>query len=86
MSSKVDHPDHYGGADNPYECIKVTEAWGLGFADGCIVKYLCRWKDKGGIEDLDKMQWYVNWFVRQQKINFANDKKQAAPVTTTARG
>lgn len=22
----VDHPAHYGGADNPYEAIKVIEA------------------------------------------------------------
>lgn len=23
----VNHPSHYGGADNPYEAIKVIEAW-----------------------------------------------------------
>ena len=27
----VDHPNHYGGEDNPYEAIKVIEAWDLGF-------------------------------------------------------
>lgn len=32
--SMVDHPDHYGGADNPYETIKVIEAWNLGFCIG----------------------------------------------------
>jgi hypothetical protein len=26
----VNHPAHYGGADNPYEAIKVIEAWKLG--------------------------------------------------------
>lgn len=25
----VHHPAHYGGADNPYEVIKVIEAWEL---------------------------------------------------------
>lgn len=25
--SAVDHPAHYGGEDNPYEAIKVIEAW-----------------------------------------------------------
>jgi integrase len=32
--SAVDHPEHYGGADNPYEAIKVIEAWDLGFCLG----------------------------------------------------
>src|SRR5690348_3579146 len=52
MSDKVNHPSHYGSEDNPYEAIKVIEAWGLGFCDGNAVKYLCRWKQKGGVEDL----------------------------------
>ncbi len=25
----VNHPDHYGGEDNPYEAIKVIDAWDL---------------------------------------------------------
>lgn len=31
MAETVNHPAHYGGADNPYEAIKVIEAWALGF-------------------------------------------------------
>lgn len=38
----VNHPSHYGGADNPYEAIKVIEAWGLGFCLGNALKYICR--------------------------------------------
>ena len=26
-SSQVNHPNHYGGANNTYEAIKVIEAW-----------------------------------------------------------
>ena len=37
--SAVEHPAHYGGADNPYEAIKVIEAWGLGFCLGNTIKY-----------------------------------------------
>ena len=29
----VNHPNHYGGEDNPYEAIKVIENWDLGFND-----------------------------------------------------
>lgn len=42
MADSIDHPAHYGGADNPYEAIKVIEAWDLGFCLGNCVKYICR--------------------------------------------
>lgn len=57
----VDHPAHYGGADNPYEAIKVIEAWGLGFCLGNTVKYISRAGKKGDpLEDLKKARWYLD--------------------------
>lgn len=57
----VDHPAHYGGADDPYEAIKVIEAWGLGFHLGNAVKYICRCRRKGEmIEQLKKARWYLD--------------------------
>ncbi|MBY0394563.1 MAG: DUF3310 domain-containing protein [Novosphingobium sp.] len=59
--SNVDHPAHYGGADNPYEAIKVIEAWGLGFNLGNAAKYIARSDRKGApIEDLEKARWYLD--------------------------
>jgi hypothetical protein len=64
MSDKeqVNHPEHYGGEDNPYEAIKVIEAWGLGFCLGNTVKYISRAGKKGKdktIQDLEKAKWYL---------------------------
>jgi len=57
----VDHPEHYGGADNPYEAIKVVEAWGLCFHLGNVVKYVSRAGKKGdALEDLKKARWYLD--------------------------
>lgn len=57
----VDHPQHYGGADNPYEAIKVIRAWGLGFSLGNAVKYICRAEHKERtVEDLKKARWYID--------------------------
>jgi hypothetical protein len=42
MTDAVNHPSHYGGADNPYEAIKVIEAWSLGFCLGNAIKYISR--------------------------------------------
>jgi hypothetical protein len=59
-TSPVNHPAHYGGQDNPYEAIKVIEAWGLGFNLGNVVKYLSRAGKKGNtLEDLRKAAWYL---------------------------
>ena len=57
----VNHPSHYGGADNPYETIKVIEAWGLGFHLGNAVKYISRAGKKGDArKDIEKARWYIN--------------------------
>ena len=65
----VNGPQHYGGVDNPYEVIKVCEAWGLD-KDAYlfnVVKYVARAgkKDpKKELEDLKKAVFYL-----QRKIS-----------------
>jgi hypothetical protein len=57
----IDHPAHYGGEDNPYEVIKVIEAWKLGFNLGNLLKYVGRAPFKGAtLEDLKKGRWYLD--------------------------
>lgn len=63
----VEHPAHYGGADNPYEVINIIEAYGLNFVEGNILKYLLRYKNKNGIECLKKAQWYLERLIKQQQ-------------------
>ena len=41
-NEQVNHPSHYGGESNPYEAIKVIDAWELGFSLGNTVKYISR--------------------------------------------
>lgn len=63
MSDNVNHPSHYGGSENPYESIKVIEAWKLGFNLGNTVKYISRAGKKEEsklLEDLKKAAWYLN--------------------------
>jgi hypothetical protein len=59
-AEEVNHPKHYGGADNPYEAIKVIDAWELGFCLGNTVKYISRAGKKGDtLTDLKKALWYL---------------------------
>lgn len=65
MPEMIDHPAHYGGEDNPYETIKVIEAWELdrSFCLGNTVKYISRAGKKSGndmLQDLKKARWYLD--------------------------
>lgn len=67
-NKNVQHPQHYGGGDNPFEAIKVIEAWGLGFHLGNTLKYISRAGKKDPsktIEDLEKALWYAKRFLEQ---------------------
>jgi len=35
----------------------------LSFIQGCIIKYICRYKFKNGIEDLEKAKHYIDLLI-----------------------
>lgn len=41
------------------EVWDAVEAWGCGFLDGNVIKYLARFRRKGGLEDLHKARHYL---------------------------
>jgi hypothetical protein len=64
----VNHPTHYGGQDNPYEAIKVIDAWELGFSLGNTVKYISRAGKKDSdkeLQDLKKALWYLQHHIEE---------------------
>jgi hypothetical protein len=72
MPDAVNHPAHYGGDDNPYETIKVIEAWGLGFNLGNTVKYISRAGKKDDVvQDLEKARWYLDREISNLKAKAA---------------
>ena len=49
---------HYKSkAIQPWDYIAANE---LGYFEGNIVKYVSRWKDKGGLDDLRKARHYLD--------------------------
>jgi hypothetical protein len=68
----VNHPQHYGGENNPYEVIKVIEALEMDFHLGNTFKYIARAGKKGTdkeLQDLEKALWYL-----QRKIELVKNK------------
>lgn len=57
----INQPPHYNSGE--IECIdyiqdRMSTDEFIGYLWGNVIKYNHRWKDKGGIEDLRKSQWY----------------------------
>lgn len=61
----VNHPSHYQ-SESGIEVIDVIDAFTkelngvVAFDIGNAIKYILRWKNKGGVEDLRKAVWYIN--------------------------
>ena len=70
----VNHPKHYK-AKNGMEVIDVIEAFTANLEGyeathtGNVIKYICRWKEKNGLEDLKKAQWYLNRLIENIEKN-----------------
>lgn len=70
----VSHPRHYQSKAG-LEVIDVIEAFtedlsGIEATDtGNIIKYACRWKQKNGIQDLEKIMWYTQHLIDHLKAS-----------------
>ena len=70
MSDPVNSPAHY--TQGAVECIDAITAatdqlsGDEAFCTGSAIKYLWRWKLKGGSEDLKKARWYINRMLGEQ--------------------
>lgn len=69
LMDMVNKPPHYQ-TKTGLETIDVIEAFtdglnGIEATDtGNVIKYICRWKKKNGLQDLQKAQWYLNHLIK----------------------
>jgi hypothetical protein len=66
----VNHPPHYN--QGGIECIDaIKAATGSGFVKYCtgnVIKYLWRYDNKGGLEDLKKAAWYLDRAIKEMEV------------------
>lgn len=68
----VSHPPHYQ-SETGMEVIDVIEAFTFdlkgieAFDTGNVIKYICRWKNKNGVQDLEKAKWYLEHLIKHIK-------------------
>lgn len=62
--SALDHQEgghHY--TDMKIQPVEYIHANGLPFIEGCVVKYVSRWRTKGGIKDLEKARHFIDLLI-----------------------
>jgi hypothetical protein len=64
-------------AGNHYKKLKIQPVEyihgnGIPFIEGCIIKYASRWRDKGGIKDLEKIKHFVDLLIELETRNGTN--------------
>jgi hypothetical protein len=60
--------DHYRAKG--IQPIEYIHANNLGFCEGNVVKYVTRWKDKGGEDDLRKAIHYLELLIQLETERF----------------
>jgi hypothetical protein len=61
---------HQVGGNHYTDCaiqpIDYITKNGLGFCEGNVVKYITRWRKKGGVEDLKKARHYIDLLIEAE--------------------
>lgn len=89
INDPVNHPNHYQ-TKTGLETIQVIEAFTddlKGIEAVCtanIIKYICRWKKKNGLQDLKKAQWYLNKLIKHVEESAEDAKHVKSEATATA--
>lgn len=54
-------PKHYDHVIQPWDYMQsiMSEEAFQGYLEGNIIKYISRWRDKGGVQDLNKAKHYL---------------------------
>lgn len=89
-ADNVNHPQHYQSKSG-LETIDVIEAFTEGLVGGeatntgNVLKYMCRWKSKNGLEDLKKARWYLDRLIGIVEKRDEEMRKLAANTSSSIR-
>lgn len=57
--------DHY--KDMEIQPVVFIHANGIPFIEGCIIKYMCRWRERGGLQDIKKAIHFLKMLIELEK-------------------
>jgi len=65
LSVQVDGSHYKNLAIQPVEYIHANN---LGYCEANVIKYISRWRDKGGKKDLEKVKHYVDLLIQLENL------------------
>lgn len=65
----TESPRHYG--DTRLMDLLIDKK--VGFAEGNIMKYVYRWKEKDGVKDLHKARTYLDALIAYEELRLSRD-------------
>ena len=57
--------DHYKAM--PIQPVEFIYANAIGYFEGNVIKYVCRWRKKNGIADLQKAKHYIDLLIELEQ-------------------
>jgi len=79
----IKRPDHYKPKKGTIMPVHLIESMDLNHHEGNIVKYICRYKEKNGLDDLLKARWCLNRLIRQWSKKHGNRVQERKGLQTT---
>jgi len=72
MSDMTNNPLQTQVSGSHYKDLKIQpveyiHGKGIPFIEGCVIKYVTRWRAKGGVDDLKKAQHYLTKLIETQE-------------------
>ena len=49
--------------------VQYIHANGIPFIEGSVIKYVTRWRDKGGVKDLEKAKHFIELLIELENKN-----------------
>lgn len=76
MTDPINNPGHYNSGD--IECIEAIKAAMstdeyFGYLRGNCIKYIWRYREKNGLEDLQKAEWYLRRLIQEFEFDPFSD-------------
>lgn len=68
MSALSEQPGGSHYKDKAIQPVQYIHANGLGFCEGNVVKYVSRWREKNGLEDLLKARHYIDLLIELEGL------------------
>lgn len=75
---------HY--KDMKIQPVEFIHANGIGFIEGCVIKYVSRWRAKDGVDDLRKARHFIDLLIELEERDVTAAEDAPAPSAASTPG